>query len=382
MAVIYFDHNATTPLCADARRAWIDAVDGHWMNPSSPYRAAAAVAARLEAARGEIGELLAIDPKRIVFTSGATEANNAVFRQWAADLPDDTRVGLSPVEHPSVLEVAETLLGERVCRIPVDAAGRVDLEGLDTLIAREGLAAVSVMAANNETGVLQPWQAIARLCQRAGISYHCDASQWVGKMPAAGLAECAYLSVCAHKFGGPKGVGFLVLPRSDAPCHLLYGGEQEGGRRAGTEDVPSILAMTAALRAAEPRPAADRDAFIDRITEEIPGTRALAVDAERLWNTVSLIMPEFSSTRWVRALEKEGCLLSSGSACSTGQASVSHVLLAMGVDPVAAGRVLRVSSGFGTSSDDWEALSRAFVAAQAALKKSVADSPSKVISID
>jgi cysteine desulfurase len=162
----------------------------------------------------------------------------------------------------------------------------------------------------------------------------------------------------------------------------MLGGEQEHGHRAGTEDVPGVLAMLAALRAAEPQSAAARDAFIAQLSEQIPGTTVVGVGAERLWNTVSLIMPEFGSARWVRALEKAGCLLSSGSACSTGQAGVSHVLLAMGIDATAAGRVLRVSSGFTTSAKDWEALLQAFVAAYTSLQKSVADSPSKVISID
>ncbi|NBB80363.1 MAG: aminotransferase class V-fold PLP-dependent enzyme [Verrucomicrobia bacterium] len=382
MEQLYFDHNATTPLCAEAKRAWAEAVDAHWMNPSSPYRAAAAVHARLEAAREEIAGFFEIEPKRIVFTSGATEANNAVFQYWADVLPGTAKVGLSPVEHPSVLEAAERFLGERSGHLSVDADGRVDLVALEARLAAGELAAVSVMAANNETGVVQPWRDIARLCREVGVPYHCDASQWVGKMPLSGLGDCSFVSVCAHKFAGPKGVGFLILPDTESRCRVMLGGEQEHGHRAGTENVPGVLAMLAALRAARPQTAAARDAFIARITKAIPGTTVVGVGTERLWNTVSLIMPEFSSTRWVRALEKAGCLLSSGSACSTGQASVSHVLLAMGIDPAAAGRVLRISSGFATSAKDWEALSEAFLTAQASLRKSVADSPSKVISID
>ena len=382
MKQLYFDHNATTPLCAAAKRAWIEAVDAHWMNPSSPYRAAAAVHVRMEAARDEIAQMFAVEPERIVFTSGATEANNAVFRHWAGSLPGTIPVGLSPTEHPSVLEAAETCLKERRVYLAVDSDGRVDLTALKASLAGNELAAVSVMAANNETGVLQPWQEIARLCREAGVPYHCDASQWVGKLSSTGLGDCSFVSVCAHKFGGPKGVGFLILPNSETALSVLVGGEQEHAHRAGTEDVPGVLAMLAALRAAEPRPAMDRDSFIAQVTEAIPGTKVVAAGADRLWNTVSLIMPEFSSTRWVRALEKAGCLLSSGSACSTGQAAASHVLLAMGIDSTAASRVLRISSGFETTTDDWQILKQAFLTAQASLRKSAADSPSKVISID
>ena len=379
---LYFDHNATTPLCAEAKAAWTEAVDAHWMNPSSPYRAAAAVHARMEAAREAIADLFEVDPKRIVFTSGATEANNAVFQHWATALGGTGGVGLSPVEHPSVLEAAEAFLGKRCVHLSVDEDGRIDLAALEESLAAGELAAVSVMAANNETGVLQPWREIARLCRQAGVPYHCDASQWVGKLLPAGLGDCSFVSVCAHKFGGPKGVGFLIVPASDVGCRVMLGGEQEHGHRAGTEDVPGVLSMLAALRAARPQTATARDAFIARVTEAIPGTAVVGAGAERLWNTVSLIMPEFSSTRWVRALEKAGCLLSSGSACSTGQAGVSHVLLAMGIDSTAAGRVLRISSGFATSAEDWQSLSEAFLTAHASLQKSVAGSPSKVISID
>lgn len=382
MDTLYFDHNATTPLCAEAKRAWSEAVDAHWMNPSSPYRAAAAVHARMEAARAEIAGFFEIEPKRIVFTSGATEANNAVFHYWAQALPESAKVGLSPVEHPSVLEAAEAFLGERSVHLAVDADGQVDLPALEVRLAAGELAAVSVMAANNETGVLQPWREIARLCREIGVPYHCDASQWVGKMPPAGLGDCSFVSICAHKFGGPKGVGFLILPASEAGCHVMLGGGQEHGHRAGTENVPGVLAMLAALRAAKPQPPAARDAFITQVTQQILGTTVVGAGAGRLWNTVALIMPEFGSARWVRALEKAGCLLSSGSACSTGQAGVSHVLLAMGIDSTAAGRVLRVSSGFAASAKDWAALSQAFGVAHASLQKSVADSPSRVISID
>lgn len=382
MDYLYFDHNATMPLCAEAKRAWMEANDGCWMNPSSPYRAAAAVHAKMEAARAEIAEMFGVEPKRVVFTSGATEANNAVIRYWAETLSGTAALGLSPTEHPSVFEAAEAFWGERQVQLAVDSDGCIDLAALEARLRAGDLAAVSVMAANNETGVVQPWPQIAELCREAGVPYHCDASQWVGKMPSAGLGDCTFVSACAHKFAGPRGAGFLIMPTPGSACRLLLGGGQENAHRAGTEDVPGILSMLAALRAAEPRTAAHRDAFAARVIEQIPGTQVIAGEADRLWNTVALIMPEFGSTRWVRALEKAGCLLSSGSACSTGQVSVSHVLLAMGIDATAAGRVLRVSSGFDTSAEEWQELAEAFLAAHKSLQKSVMNSPSTVITID
>lgn len=382
MEKLYFDHNATMPLCAEAKRAWVEAVDAHWLNPSSPYRAAAAGHARMEGAREAIAQRMAVEPKRIVFTSGATEGNNAVFRHWAATLSGTAPVGLSPTEHPSVREAAEGFLGGRFVYLEVDGDGRIDLGALQAVLSAGELAAVSVMAANNETGVLQPWPEIAKLCQRAGVPYHCDASQWIGKMPLEGLGACSFVSACAHKFAGPKGVGFLVLPSADLSFRVMWGGGQEWGHRAGTEDVPGVLAMVAALQAAAPRARDARDAFSAHLSEAIPGTQVVGSGTERLWNTLSLIMPAFSSVRWVRALEKAGCLVSSGSACSTGQAAVSHVLLAMGLNPATAGRVLRISSGFGTSEADWNVLLAAFLRAWASLQQSVTDSPSTVISID
>lgn len=233
----YFDHNATTPLAPAAREAWLKAADEKWMNPSSPYRHAAAVRVRLEAAREALAARFGTDGDRLVFTSGATESNNAVFAHVARCSPDG-KVAVCATEHPSVVEAAEFHFDDRVVWLPVDPEGVVDLAALEEEIASGNLVLVSVMAANNETGVIQPWAEIASLCKNAEIAYHCDASQWVGKMPLEGLSGCSYVSGCGHKFGGPKGVGFLLVSSCDDPCLLQMGGSQESGRRGGTEDVP------------------------------------------------------------------------------------------------------------------------------------------------
>ncbi|MCH2073284.1 MAG: aminotransferase class V-fold PLP-dependent enzyme [Puniceicoccaceae bacterium] len=382
MELRYFDHNATTPLCEAAKAAWISAYEAHWYNPSSPYRSAAAVKVRYEAARESLARHFGVSPERVIFTSGATESNNAVIRHWARSLSSDACVGINPTEHPSVIKAAKALFGSRVVWLPLSKSGLVDMDALFGHIESGTLAAVSVMAANNETGVIQPWQAIADLCAKAQIPYHCDAAQWVGKLPVQGLSACTYVIACAHKFGGPKGVGFMLLPEGAVDFRLLDGGEQEVAHRAGTEDVASVLAMSAALEHSNSGNVEARDVFIEQIVQAIPGVALIGAGTDRLWNTVSMSMPRHQSVRWIRALEKAGFLLSSGSACSTGKTGVSEVLLTMGIDPAVAGRVLRISAGVETTAEDWQALSDALLVTYKLLNEEADSMKSQVVSID
>lgn len=382
MELRYFDHNATTPLCEAAKAAWISASEAHWYNPSSPYRSAAAVKVRYEAARESLARHFGVSPERVIFTSGATESNNAVIRHWARSLSSDACVGINPTEHPSVINAAKALFGSRVVWLPLSKSGLVDMDALFGHIESGTLAAVSVMAANNETGVIQPWQAIADLCAKAQIPYHCDAAQWVGKLPVQGLSACTYVTACAHKFGGPKGVGFMLLPEGAVDFRLLDGGEQEVAHRAGTEDVASVLAMSAALEHSNSGNVEARDVFIEQIVKAIPGVALIGAGTDRLWNTVSMSMPRHQSVRWIRALEKAGFLLSSGSACSTGKTGVSEVLLTMGIDPAVAGRVLRISAGVETTAEDWKALSDALLVTYKLLNEEADSMKSQVVSID
>ena len=382
MELRYFDHNATTPLCEAAKAAWISASEAHWLNPSSPYRSAAAVKVRYEAARESLAQHFDVSPERVIFTSGATESNNAVIRYWARSLSSDACVGINPTEHPSVIAAAKALLGSRVVWLPLSKGGVVDMDTLRGRIESGTLAAVSVMAANNETGVIQPWQAIANLCAEAQIPYHCDAAQWVGKLPVEGLSACAYVTACGHKFGGPKGVGFMLLPEGVVDFRLLDGGEQEAAHRAGTEDVAGVFAMSAALENSRPGKAEARDAFIEQIVQAIPGVALIGAGTDRLWNTVSMSMPRYQSVRWIRTLEKAGFLLSAGSACSTGNTGTSEVLLAMGVDAAIAGRVLRISASAETTAEDWQALADALLATYKLLNEEADSMKSQVVSID
>jgi cysteine desulfurase len=377
----YFDYNATSPLRPEAKDAWLSAADDLWLNPSSPYRAAARVHAHLAEARARVAGLFAVAAERVVFNSGATEANNAVFAHWAATLPADARIGVSPTEHPSVLEAAKHFFGERVIWLALDGNGAVDVAALQKVLSERQLAAISVMAANNETGILNDWAGIAAECCAQGVPYHCDASQWIGKLPLNGLRACDFLTGAAHKFGGPKGVGLCLLPAVNSGFMSLAGGAQEFGHRAGTEDVASVLAMVAALQVVEPGSAQGRDAFLVELGQVLPSVEVVGLAAQRLWNTALLIMPEFASVRWIRALEKRGFLVSAGSACSTGKQGPSPVLAAMGVEAGAMQRVLRVSSGWATSVADWLALAAAMAECGSALGSEADDSTSTVISI-
>lgn len=354
-ALGYFEFNATAPLRPEAREAWLQAADEHWHNPGSPVRSGARVRALLEGARERLGELLGVAPKRIVFTSGATEANNLVLRHYAAD----TEVWVSSVEHPSVLEPARARFGERLRILGVDTNGVVQVPEFTG--ARPGL--VSIMAANNETGVCQPWRDLAGACAQAGVSYHCDAVQWLGKQPAEGFAECAWVTGSGHKFGGPKGVGFLLIP-DGAPVRGQLGGAQEHGHRGGTENYPAVAALVAALEAAVAEDfcarGACRDAFEAHVCKAIPGTRANGAGAARLPQTSSLTLPYGENTRWILKLDRRGFQVSSGSACATAKESPSHVLGAMGVSREEIRRTVRVSGGTGTTEAAWKALAAAF----------------------
>lgn len=375
MEVRYFDYNATAPLSDAARSAWLEASEVFWQNPSSPYRGAARVRARLEAAREHLAGLLGVLPERVVFNSGATEGNHAVFAYWRRVLPEGALIGVSPTEHPSVLEVAKRLFADRVVWLELDAVGAVAVDRIPW--AR--VAAVSVMAANNETGILNDWRAIAASAEAAGVLYHCDASQWVGKFPLDGLSACDFVTGCGHKFGGPRGVGFWVLPKGLAEFSELKGGAQERGLRAGTEDVASVLAMVAALESyvVSDFEATGRDWLVGALDD----FELIGAGAERLWNTALLVAPRHVSARWIRGLERRGFLVSAGAACATGKAGASAVLAAMGVDVSAMGRTVRISCGPEAGLADWQALVAAVREVQLDLDAEAASGGAQVISI-
>jgi cysteine desulfurase len=371
--VPFFDHNATTPLAPVAREAWLKAQDEAWQNPSSPYRASAQVGIRLDAAREKLAILMGGRAEDYVFTSGATESANLVLAHWARTLPPDARIAVNPTEHPCVRDAARHFFGGRVVWLKTSADGVVSPAEVAAVVGNVG--AVAVMAANNETGVIQPWAEIARACVVAGVPYLCDASQWLGKLPAGGLGDVGFVIGAAHKFGGPKGAGFLKLGAQAEGLRGQLGGGQERGHRGGTEDFPGIAAMVAALADAEQKKVFQeterlrwRADFERAVAAAVPGARVVAAGADRLWNTVSLLMPFADNTRWVARLDKRGFQVSTGSACSTGKNEPSHVLAAMGLPPETARRAIRVSADWETTEADWNMLAVAFSEVSAELK--------------
>ncbi len=350
-----------------ARAAWLRAAERHWHNPSSLYRDAGLAAQALDTARERLADLLGCEAERIVFTSGASESNNGVFAAAARRLRPEQRVAVSAIEHPSVREAARAWLGEdRVDELPVDADGVLRVEtARDWLVAQGAHAGlVSVMAANNESGSLQPWPELATLCRQVMVPFHCDAAQWLGQLPAAGFADCDWVTGSAHKFGGPKGAGFTLLPEDPAwaKAALLFGGPQESGRRAGTENYPAVEAMVTALEEreqAEPGSAAGRDAFEREMRAAFPGLRVIGAEAPRLWNTSLVVMPRHSNLKWLTRLSRLSFAVSTGSACSSGREGSSVVVRALGASEDELRRVLRFSSHWETSLADWRALAEA-----------------------
>jgi len=366
--VSYFDYNATTPLHPAAREAWLRASDEAWQNASSLYREAGAVRRKLEHARERLAGILGAEPERLVFTSGATESNNALFRRLAQQIDPDARVLSSGLEHPSVREPLQREFPHRVRVIQTLEDASLDMEDFLNGLELSSPRLVTVMAANNECGSLLPWQDMAATCKERGIPFHTDATQWLGKLPASELGQCDYVTGSAHKFGGPKGTGFILMKDENEALGFLSGGPQEEGRRAGTENYPGIEAMvtaletvTATLPAVTDRQAALRDAFTEKLMAALPGSRVIGGGIPRLWNTAMLVLPAHDNRKWLARLSDRGFAISTGSACSGGKDGSSVVLAALGASFDDMRRVVRVSGGWDTTAEDWDALAQAFV---------------------
>ena len=360
--MLYFDHNATSPLSPAAREAWLEASERLVGNPSSPHRLGARAEKALADAREELAGFLGCGALDLVWTSGATESANLVMHHFAKALVGDAEVWVSAIEHPCVLETARLHFGKRLKMLPVTEGGVLDLDALRERLVEHRPGLIAVMAANNETGVLQPWREVRELCAEHDAPFFCDAAQWVGKLPSAGLGECDFVSGCAHKFGGPTGVGFLKCPSKGVVRAHLAGGPQEEGRRAGTENVAGVLSMMAALAEREAALAGDtiieREAWRNAFAASLGDARILGAGEGRLWNTVSALLPGDCRARWVVKLDKAGFAVSTGSACASGKEAPSHVMQAMGVADDETDRVVRFSSGWETTADDWQALSK------------------------
>ena len=368
--MIYFDYNATAPVMREAREAWLDITEKTGGNPSSMHQAGTRASIALADAREKLAAFLGCHPLDIIWTSGATEANNMVTHHFSKTLGAQDEIWISAIEHPCIHDSAKHYFGKRAKLIPVTRDGVVDVDWITTELADARPGLVSVMAANNETGVIQPWREIHAICKAYGVPFFTDAVQFIGKLPLHGLGECDYVSGAAHKFGGPRGVGFLKIPHRKAITPLLHGGKQEGGRRAGTENVAIIAAMIAALEVREKQIARSehllrkvwRDNFEAQFLRALPAASIIGHNQPRLWNTVSALMPEGDrKLQWVIRLDKAGFAVSTGSACTTGKEEPSHVLSAMGYKSAHAVRAVRMSAGWETTEADWDALLKAVV---------------------
>ncbi len=366
----YFDHNATAPMNLVAREAWLDAVERYPGNPSSLHRIGTRADKALDDARLVLANHLGCSPLDIVWTSGATESNNMVWHHISRTIPKDGEVWISSIEHPCCIESAKYWLGDRIQWIPTFENGVIDPGWLHSRLRKKQPHLVCIMAANNETGCLQPWEETQDFCKEHKIPFFCDAAQWVGRLSVKGLGACDWVSACAHKFGGPKGVGFLKCPSKGRFEPLLIGGPQELKRRAGTENVPGILSMVTALDTREKE--LSEEAINDRlgiqkkfesyIQSHVPDLIILGNRSKRLWNTTTVVMPDLDCRiRWVVKLDKLGFAVSTGSACSSGKEETTHVLASMRLKKSEASRVLRFSSGWDTDFSSWKELGIAMV---------------------
>ncbi len=381
---VYLDYNSTAPLALEAAEAMSPWLTPRAANPSSPHRPGRDARAALENARRAVGELLAVEPASIVFTSGGTEADNLAI--WGAfGWPPEGHLIVSAVEHPAVLEPAAALeaAGVAVTRLAVDDVGIVDLEELD-LAFRPDTRVVSVMAANHEVGTMQPVEEIARLARAHGVIFHCDAVQAAPWVDLGSLTASADLvSISAHKLAGPVGVGALSV-RAGLPLQPhVRGGAQQAGRRGGTEPVALISGFAAACERvrrlreeAVPRVRSLRDSLENAVLEQVPDVLRNGATGGRLPNTSHLCFASCDGNALVARLDLEGVAASSGAACSTGVPEPSHVLAAMGIAPELRGGALRISLGYETSQEEIDRAIRIIPESVEALRRAGVESVS------
>jgi cysteine desulfurase len=338
---IYFDYNATTPLDAAVREAMLPFLDEIWGNPSSVHHVGRKARALLDDARDRAAKFLGAKPSEIIFTAGGTEANNLAIFGTARFLKNKgLHLITSSIEHHAVLHCFDYLEkneGFSVTKLPVNPEGRVSVENLKKAIRADTIL-VSIMAVNNEIGTLQPVAELGAACRERKIIFHTDAMQWFGKEPFENIQQfnADLVSVCPHKFHGPKGAGLLYIKSPLLPDPILFGGGHENERRAGTENVASIMGLVAALEKCVKPPVFDseklrplRDKLISCIFR-IPGCHLVSPLDFSLANTVSFTVDGSDGIALMAGLDMEGICASSGSACSAGSLEPSHVILAIG----------------------------------------------------
>lgn len=338
---IYFDYNATTPLDPAVRAVMVPLLSEAWGNPSSVHHLGRKARSLLDDYRDRAAVFLGAKPSEIIFTSGGTESNNlAIFGTARLLQGKGKHLITSAVEHPAVLHCFDFLAkheGFSVTRLPVDRAGRVAAADLIQAI-RPDTTFVSIMAANNEIGTLQPVAELGAICRERGIIFHTDAVQWFGKEPFAKLSQfnADLVSVCAHKFHGPKGAGLLYIRSPLHPLPVLFGGGHENERRAGTENLPAIAGLVTAMEKFLNPPVFERTKLLELVgklrgcLETIPGCELVSPRVDSLANTVAFVVAGSDGIALMAGFDVEGICASSGSACSAGSLEPSHVILATG----------------------------------------------------
>jgi cysteine desulfurase len=338
---VYFDNNATTKVLPEVAAAMLPFYTEHYGNPSSIHRFGSSVGEQIAEARAQVAALIgAADPVEVIFTSCGTEGDNAAIRGMLEARPDKRHIVTTKVEHPAVLGLCQHLekKGYRVTWLNVDENGALDLAELDAALT-DDTAVVSIMWANNETGVIFPIDQIGAMTRAKGIPLHVDAVQAAGKIPVkVGELPIDLLTISGHKFHAPKGVGALYVRRGITFSPFLIGGHQEKNRRAGTENVASIIGMGKAAEIAQGRVAEDsaaltklRDRLQALLLESCPDSRVNGAQEPRLPNTVNISFRYLEGESVLVLLDQQGICASTGSACTAGSSEPSHVLRAMGV---------------------------------------------------
>ncbi len=353
-AIYYFDNNATTQVAPEVVEAMLPFLREYWGNPSSTYTFGRQLGVHLDEARARIAALINAEPREVVFTSCGTESNNSAIHSALTTQPDKRHVLTTAVEHSANIKFCELLQkrGYTVTFLPVEPDGSLDLQRLEQSIRPE-TALVSVMWANNETGVLFPVREIAAICRRKGVLFHTDAVQTPGKLKVdVRELDVDFLSLSAHKLHAPKGIGLLYVRRRVKYQPYVVGGGQERGRRGGTENVANIVAFgraaelaLASLQDENTRVRALRDRLEESILSGIPDTSRNGAQEPRLPNTSNIAFAGVEAEGILMLLDQAGICASSGSACTTGSLDPSHVLTAMGCSAARARSSIRFSLG-------------------------------------
>lgn len=368
---IYLDYNATTPVAPEVVEAVVGALRDAWGNPSSVHAYGVRARHAVEQARGRVAELIGCDPDEVIFTSGGTESDNAAVFGVTEALRDRGRhLIVSAVEHPAIGAACDELArrGFSVSRVPVDGAGRVRPADVESAIQPDTVL-ISIMHAQNETGVIQPVREIAALARKRDIVMHSDAAQSVGKIPVnVDALGVDLLTVAGHKLYAPKGVGALYLRRSTPFASFLRGAGHESGRRAGTEATPAIVGLGAAcalagreLDGSRAHQAGLRDRLQETLARAFPNLVVHGRSAERLPNTLSVAIPGVPAAALIAALP--GIATASGSACDAGSGHVSAALAAMGVADDIARSTLRLTVGRPTTRDEIDSAAASIIEA-------------------